>query len=160
LHVGPGAAFVDAVYPDSPAKHAGIAAGDVILGPVDHPFTERNQVREWTMLSPVDVPARLEIVRGDARRRVTLVPKPDPVKWPELPGPPRVGSVAPAVRVTDYRGNVTGALATGKPHVLFFWATWCAPCKASLPTLLDWERTHHVPVVAITDESADQLDGF
>src|SRR5262249_23149270 len=54
-----GAASVVAVYPDSPAKTAGLQAGDIVTGPPGKPFTERDQIREWTMLSTVDKPASL-----------------------------------------------------------------------------------------------------
>ena len=160
LKLAEGAAIVETVYPDSPALAAGLAVGDVVLGPPGAPFTERNQIRSWTMLSRVDVPAKLDVIRGTERRQVTLVPKPYPLKWPELPGPPKTGSLAPKLQLTPYRGKTPTALASGSSHVLFFWATWCAPCKASLPELLAFERERGTPIVAITDEAPEQLDAF
>ena len=160
LKLADGAAIVETVYPDSPALAAGLTVGDVVLGPPGAPFTERNQIRSWTMLSRVDMPAKLDVIRGTERRQVTLVPKPYPLKWPELPGPPKTGSLAPKLQLTPYRGKPPTALASGSSHVLFFWATWCAPCKASLAELLAFERERDTPVVAITDESPEQLDAF
>ncbi len=160
LKLSAGASSVETVFPDSPAFAAGLAAGDVVLGPPGAPFTEHNQIRAWTMLSRVDVPAKLDVIRGTERRQVTLVPKPFPLKWPELPGPPKTGSLAPKLQLTPYRGKTPTALASGQPHVLFFWATWCAPCKASLPELLAFERERGTPIIAITDEAPEQLDAF
>ncbi len=155
-----GAAAVVAVYPDSPAEAAGLALGDVVLGPPAAPFADRNQIRSWTMLSKVDEPRKLEMLRGDDHVVVTLVPKPFPMKWPELPGPPKVSSAAPPLKLSAYRGEMPTTLADGKPHLLFFWATWCMPCKASLPEVLAFERDRNTPVIAITDELPEQLDTF
>ena len=155
-----GATSVLTVYPDSPAQSAGLQVGDIILGPPGKPFTEPRQVREWTMLSAVGRPAPLAVQRGERQVRVTLVPKPYPIRLPELPGPPQVGSVAPPLKVTAYRGALPEHLADGKRHLLLFWATWCAPCKASLPEVLAFEQERGVQVIAITDEPADQLDPF
>jgi thiol-disulfide isomerase/thioredoxin len=158
--VGTGPAVVLTVYPDSPAKAAGLEVGDVILGPPGHPFSEPRQIREWTMLSAIDRPAPLVVHRSGHEMRVTLVPKPFPLHLPALPGPPELGSAAPPLVVSAYRGALPARLADGRAHLLFFWATWCAPCKASLPEVLAFEHERNTPVIAITDEPAEQLDRF
>jgi len=159
-HLAAGATSVLTVYPGSPAEVAGLRVGDVILGPPGKPFTEPRQVREWTMLSAVDRPAPLLVQRGDRQVRVTLVPKPYPIRLPEPPGPPQVGSAAPPLEVAAYRGTLPERLGGGKGRLLFFWATWCGPCKASLPELLAFEQERGVQVIAITDEPAEQLGPF
>src|SRR5579875_3568985 len=156
-----GAAEVVAVYPDSPALAAGLRPGDVVLGPPGAPFTEHNQVRVWTLLAPIDRPARLVVLRDGLRRTVTLVPRALPTKWPSLPGPVQVGSRAPSLHARAYRGRLPQAdLADGSAHVLFFWATWCAPCKAALPTLRAFAVAHGARAVAITDEPPRTVDAF
>jgi len=156
----PGAATVLAVYDGSPARRAGLEAGDIVLGPRGKPFEERDEIREWTMLSRVDQPVPLEVLRGDRELTLTLVPKPFPQKWPSLPGPPKVGTPAPPLHLESYRGTPPTTLASGTPHLLFFWATWCAICKSALPEITAFEHERGIPVVAITDEDRGRLDPF
>ncbi len=153
-----GAVVVITVYPDSPASTAGLRVGDLILGPPGHPFEEPNQVREWTMRSEIGEAYPLDVLRQDKPQRVTLRPGPYPMAMPELPGPPKVGSAAPPLDVELVRGAT--ALASGKPRLLFFWATWCLPCKAALPEVLAFAAARGAEVVAVTDEPRETLEPF
>lgn len=155
-----GASTVMMVYDDSPAQHAGLQEGDVILGPPGAPFVEKDQIREWTMRRPPDVPASLEILRDGTTQVVSLVPAAMPQKWPSLPGPPKVGSLAPPLRLVGYRGAVPTSLADGRRRLLFFWATWCSICKTAVPEVIAFGRAQETEVVAITDETATELDPF
>jgi thiol-disulfide isomerase/thioredoxin len=160
LGLSEGATTVLTVYPDSPAQEAGVEPGDIVVGPAGAPFNEPNQIREWTMLSKIDEPTPLEVMRGTERLRLTLVPRSYPQKWPALPGPPKLASSAPPLTLTAFRGAPPTTLSDGSSHLLFFWATWCGPCKAAIPEVLSYETTTHTTVVAITDESAEQLKTF
>jgi len=89
---------------------------------------------------------------------VTIRPGPFPLELPKLPGPPKLGSAAPALDLEIFRGEAD--LAAPRPRLLFFWATWCGICKHAVPEVLAYERTHDVQVVAITDEDAETLRPF
>jgi thiol-disulfide isomerase/thioredoxin len=155
-----GAARVLMVYDDSPAALAGIHQGDIVLGPPGAPFVEKEQIREWSMRGAPDVPRPLEILREGAVQVVSLVPKSMPRKWPSLPGPPKVGSVAPPLQLDHYRGDVPVSLADGRSRLLFFWATWCGICKTAVPELLAFEAARGTEVVTVTDETETELDPF
>ena len=155
-----GASSVMMVYEDSPAALAGVREGDVVLGPPGAPFVEQEQIREWAMRSVPGVSAPLEIRREGVTQVVSLVPKAMPQKWPSLPGPPKVGSAAPALRLDRYRGDVPTTLADGRSRLLFFWATWCGICKVAVPELVAFEAARQTEVISITDETATELDPF
>lgn len=56
---------------------------------------------------------------------------------------PAVGEAAPDFTVPTWgQGDFTLSDHKGKIIVLDFWATWCPPCKASLPALQRVHRTH------------------
>jgi thiol-disulfide isomerase/thioredoxin len=157
-----GAVFVQRMFADGPASAAGLKVGDVLVGPPGRHFAEPNQIREWTMTSPRGTPLALDIVRDGrpASVSVTLVPYPN--QFPALPPPPKEGDQAPtlgSMRLVRPEGGTLTELE-GKRHMLFFWATWCAPCKASVPHLLAWSVKTGVPVLAISDEDEDTIRKF
>lgn len=153
-----GAATVSAITPGSPANQAGLQVGDILFGADGQPFAERRGIRTWTMLQPAETPGRLDVLRGEQKLTLTIVPKtlPEGVSPPPPPPSLSVGATAPTFQLRPYRGAITA----GKPHLYYFWATWCKPCKAAVPELLAYERATKTQIVAITDEEPDVLDGF
>jgi len=162
-----GAVSILNVEKDSPAEAAGIKIGDLVLGPPNAPFREPDQVREWTMRREIGVDAPLELRRDGAHLQVMLRPGPFPLELPKLPGPPKVGSVAPPVELevlgrddTEKTELEAVVAATDRPRLLYFWATWCTICKHALPELRAFALARGVDVISITDEEPELVTEF
>jgi cytochrome c biogenesis protein CcmG, thiol:disulfide interchange protein DsbE len=57
------------------------------------------------------------------------------------PAPGIAGKLAPALAIHTFDGRtLTVAELRGRPLVLNFWASWCAPCRTEAPVLADAAR--------------------
>ncbi|MGB3052074.1 MAG: redoxin family protein [Polyangiales bacterium] len=166
-HIPAGASWLQVVFPGSPALEAGLEVGDIVLGPPERTFDSKGQLREWTMTSPRNTPVPLRVIRPgpepeeDLEFVASLVLRPLPLEWPKLPGPPQLGELAPPLP-TSLEQVSGGSLPDlqGRPHLLFFWATWCVSCKQAVPEVMDFAAAQGIPVLAITDEDSAKVAGF
>jgi thiol-disulfide isomerase/thioredoxin len=153
-----GAVVVSTVLPDSPAAAAKLQVTDIMLGPPGAPFQERHELREWVMQSEIGRPLPMRLLRDNREMEVLIRLAPYPIELPMLPGPPQIGSVAPALEL-NYLSD-SHRPGQGQSRLLFFWATWCRPCKRSLPELLAFAEDRDIQVVSITDEDPEVVSSF
>ncbi|MBN2130013.1 MAG: TlpA family protein disulfide reductase, partial [Sedimentisphaerales bacterium] len=78
-------------------------------------------------------------------------PQVQPQVVPETPMPAlRVGMPAPALKVAKwFKGEPVEKLEPGKIYVVEFWATWCGPCKVTIPHLTELAHKHAEKVTFI-----------
>ncbi len=66
------------------------------------------------------------------------------------------GDPAPAFTLPDLEGRtVTLESFRGRPVVIDFWATWCAPCVFQIPVLNAFQEAHRGDGVAVLGISVD-----
>ena len=80
---------------------------------------------------------------------------------PAPPPPMRAGTRAPAFSSRTLGGKpISLHSLRGKVVLLDFWATWCVPCRISMPTLRSLHRTFHrrgFTVVGVSMDDADTM---
>jgi thiol-disulfide isomerase/thioredoxin len=96
---------------------------------------------------------------------VASVPGPSDLSPAEIAAPPiRIPDSLPAFALNDLSGHSQPISAwSGKPLVLNFWATWCAPCRREIPLLKtlagEW-AARDATIIGIAVDHADQVRRF
>lgn len=126
----------------SPAERAGLAKGDVVLAVNGRTVAGSQQL--GSVISALGAGTRVTLAvkhRGEHRLLAAEL-----IGNPGAEGQLRLGFVgapAPAFLGLEVaQGNITERLADlkGQVVVLEFWASWCAACRALMPTLNDWHE--------------------
>jgi thiol-disulfide isomerase/thioredoxin len=77
-----------------------------------------------------------------------------------------LGMPAPALNVTEWVKGKAVDLNEGKGkniYVVEFWATWCPPCRASIPHLTELQKKFKdkgVIVIGVSDETVAEVKPF
>src|SRR5581483_11860735 len=75
-----------------------------------------------------------------------------------------VGDPAPKLEVKEFvKGEPVKSLEKGKVYVVEFWATWCGPCRATIPHLTELQKAHKDVTfigVSVYEREADKVKPF
>jgi thiol-disulfide isomerase/thioredoxin len=74
-----------------------------------------------------------------------------------------IGDQAPGLNIDVWVKGSEVQLQAGKVYVIEFWATWCVPCKKSIPHLTELQKKYgrdKLVIVGISDEPAATVEPF
>ena len=75
-----------------------------------------------------------------------------------------IGKPAPDFKMVDLKGNIHRvSRLKGKKIMLDFWATWCPPCKKSIPDLIKLRADSNdseLVIIGLSNEPAETLNSF
>ncbi|MBX7258453.1 MAG: TlpA family protein disulfide reductase [Candidatus Hydrogenedentes bacterium] len=81
-------------------------------------------------------------------------------------GQGKLGDPAPALSIQEWAKGGPVVLADGKgktAYVVEFWATWCPPCRESIPHLTELQKKYKdkgLVVIGVTSEEASDVKPF
>ncbi|HEX4589365.1 MAG TPA: redoxin family protein [Gemmataceae bacterium] len=79
-------------------------------------------------------------------------------------GPLSVGDPAPKLQVQEFvKGDPVKGLEKGQLYVVEFWATWCSPCRQSIPHLTELAKKHKDVTfigVSVSEQDFDNVKPF
>lgn len=77
---------------------------------------------------------------------------------------PQTGAKLPSVTLSNIEGkkvNMASITNNGKPIIVNFWATWCAPCKRELSAIAevydDWQTDTGVKLLAVSIDDSRSM---
>ena len=149
------------VHPESGCFTAGMVSGDQIVGVQGKALTDMSQIQAAVNGGKAGQKVKIEIVRDGKKKTLTvaLTERPDDIS--NLTGS-AIGSKIAKFGENFYK-NGEKRKAAPKATLLDFWATWCGPCRKTLPVLANIYNKYSskgLEVIGIADESVDVLNDF
>ena len=158
-----GVVRVQQVFRGTSADQAGLKEGDYILSINRTDLRGRKTLLDTIHAKGVGDMVELRVGRdGKAfTQKMALSPRPEDMRAITQM---LVGGPAPALDGKYYSGDA-GTLAQNKGKVVLvdFWATWCGPCRTTLPALDALYKKYHakgLEIIGVSAESLEDLKAF
>jgi thiol-disulfide isomerase/thioredoxin len=160
LHAG---GALDAATRDEMFYRAGQTLAET-LQEINHAGEAISVLQELRRLSvsfpSADLYRRATLLLGRILPAVGYMTKPDDPLFDAAAG----ARLAPEIEVKDWIDQKPTTLAQerGRVVLLDFWATWCAPCQAALPSMGEWQRRFKdrgLTIIAFTQYHDETLNG-
>ena len=152
---------IKGVHPESGCFAVGITSGDTLIGVNGQTLTDMSQIQFAISSRKAGQKIKLEILRAGKKRIVdaALTERPDDIS--SLMGS-AIGSKIAEFGKNFYK-NGEKRKAKPKATLLDFWATWCGPCRKTLPVLANIYKKYGdkgLEIIGISNEGLSELNLF